>query len=571
MLAASSFVSTPAQPPQNALSPQLHVFISEGQASNMQRISEPYVAIQPNQPYPVLNPLEASQLPDLIACSQQTAMVQGQAQNKPVLPQLLHPQIPAHLLESLHQQLQRHLPPLSEALPQPMSLQVSSQSSALRQSLPQQSAGPVSLSQALELSGSMRSDNVVHSELHNQVITSNALAGFSPTIPQGYISLEPVTNIPPQSVSGPSFEIPAYPPLPSGPPPTLVGKPAHYIPPISDSKNTIIAPSLAISSLTSTRLLQPPLPRGPPPQSSQVGSSPLQSFSIVSNNLTSLLSSLVAQGMISTPLSAQQVNNITTTAVISGPQSSPPHQVTGVSMGGSLSKLPPILPPSTMESTRLSTVAVFSENQESVPGASNVFTDSLPKALTTTEFRPNLLRERHASVIQALYCDFPRQCTSCGLRFKQQEEHSKHMDWHVSRNRRQKSSKKVSRKWYVSTEDWLSGTGATESESSPVFFADEIVVEKLEEVVAVPADENQIACALCGEPFEDFYSDDTEEWMYRGAEYMNAAPGTSPLSSLLRGPIVHVKCRTESASSTVVDAFEDAKLVCHSTHTSNNI
>lgn len=176
------------------------------------------------------------------------------------------------------------------------------------------------------------------------------------------------------------------------------------------------------------------------------------------------------------------------------------------------------------------------------------------------DFDPAKLKVRHESVIKALYSDMPRQCSSCGVRFKCQEDHSNHMDWHVRKNRMAKDANKTttrlnqkpnkSRDWFASSSLWLTAANGGRIEAAKASFNanGETQKEKEEEQQrVVPADENQKMCALCEEPFEEFFSHEDDDWMYKDAVYLN-------MNKL--GPIVHAKCMPETRKGPAKDSRE---------------
>lgn len=157
-------------------------------------------------------------------------------------------------------------------------------------------------------------------------------------------------------------------------------------------------------------------------------------------------------------------------------------------------------------------------------------------------FKPDVIRQPHPVVISELLDDLPHQCGICGFKLKLKEQLDRHLEWHASKIPDMKRLNKASRKWYANSTEW--NVGNANFEEGPV--------EKLEcTEQMVPADESQCLCILCGQLFEDVFSEEMDQWMFKDAVYVSAQTlgdksgktNTSPA----QGPLVHKNCITESS------------------------
>uniref|UniRef100_A0A0A9CG58 PCFS4-like zinc finger domain-containing protein n=1 Tax=Arundo donax TaxID=35708 RepID=A0A0A9CG58_ARUDO len=275
---------------------------------------------------------------------------------------------------------------------------------------------------------------------------------------------------------------------------------------------------------------RPPLPPGLPLPPSQIADKAAP--------LSSLLSSLVAKGLISSPA-----------ADSSAAVPSQPNKPSGAkSTDGTASATPlPIVKPSVGKET--------STPDSSAP------TTLLPKTmeigtgdLIGLEFKPEKLRKRHEHVISSLFDDQSHQCKTCGQRFRLEKELSLHTACRGLRECETIYAGIAPKRWYPSKNVYIDRSREIEN-SMEVSTASDADLGSAGEVCEfmVPADESQIICALCGEPFDDIYSIERGEWMYKDAVLLDLPKGEDSCGNSVEGkkehvPIVHARCMPRSSN-----------------------
>ncbi|KAL0770473.1 hypothetical protein Bca101_035624 [Brassica carinata] len=246
-----------------------------------------------------------------------------------------------------------------------------------------------------------------------------------------------------------------------------------------------------------------------------------------SDPISSLLSSLVSKGLISA--SKTELPSLAQCAAPSVSQDHSPDHSTSSYISVVPSDAQPVVLVKKSPSTAPKVAPVETAKPE-------------PENLIGLKFRADKIRELHPWVISSLFDDLPHLCTSCGVRLKQKEELDRHVEeLHDKKKLELSGANSKCRVWFPKADDWIA---AKSRELEPEYEEDLSEPESAgEDAPAVAADENQCACILCGEMFEDYFSQEMDQWMFKGASYLAIPPDESEAN----GPIVHAACLTKSS------------------------
>ncbi|XP_011651991.1 polyadenylation and cleavage factor homolog 4 isoform X1 [Cucumis sativus] len=394
---------------------------------------------------------------------------------------------------------------------------------------PSSSAGTVPDRLPAEILGNPSTSSLLAAVMKSGLFSNHSITSNM----QQNISFQDVGNMKPRSS--------IKPPLPSR------SSPAHtFSEPKIQGESSVGPPSLESPStmvkLSQTKVEEPSLPSDPLPPSSPMDSASTETSNVVndaSSPISNLLSSLVAKGLISAS-KGESTNSVT---------SQMPSQPEKLKSGDAVTSSVPV------PSIPISSSCHSPTKLESPSKAAAKISTSPPPSATTEinnligfEFSSHVIRKFHPSVISGLFEDIPYQCKICGLRLKCEEHLDIHSRWHTLRTEANNSSG-APRRWYPSSDDWISGNARFLLDAVTSLDESDLMEEDNEPMV--PADEDQFACVICGELFEDSYSQELGDWMFKGAMYITIPSVGSEVGStneqVARGPIVHTACLTESS------------------------
>ncbi|CAO2839396.1 unnamed protein product [Amaranthus hypochondriacus] len=137
------------------------------------------------------------------------------------------------------------------------------------------------------------------------------------------------------------------------------------------------------------------------------------------------------------------------------------------------------------------------------------------------EFKPCVLRDLHPDVIDRLSDNLPYTCAECGLHFKLQERLARHSEWYALKKSMRNCLNKPIRRWYSKSCDWISGKAGFPFGYNSTCLMDGSIRTREENEKMVPADESQCVCLLCGELLEDFFCQERDQWVFKGAAYFS--------------------------------------------------
>lgn len=293
------------------------------------------------------------------------------------------------------------------------------------------------------------------------------------------------------------------------------------------------------STVSQTKVEKPLLV--PPVSSSPMSNTLAQTSNAVAakSNPLSILSTLISKGLISAPKTEAAAAAVSMKSESQLQGQSPTVATVTTSTVPSVSKVSAALPESCTEK-------IFSLETDGKRTATVQSTKEEVEDLIGFEFRPRVLRDLHPAVIDRLSVNLPHKCTECGLRFKLQERLARHSEWHTLKNSITNCLNKPSRRWYSKPADWIAGKTGFPFGYNSTWLLEGSCRMREEDEKLVPADESQCVCLLCGELFEDFYSQERDEWMFKGAIYLSTSGRTEEGGSCSEGGlqnlIVHANC-----------------------------